>query len=137
MRLPILALVAALVMPAAAYPGDAGAGGKATDDRWSPEVRARLTPDFIDCLARAHAVRPIQQCYGAELTRQRAGLDQTLQGAVDAVRHDQDDWTRATNSRCAPPARQRGSLASQKAQACFLDAVVRRRIALQASPPKP
>lgn len=138
--MPRAAIVLALML---ASSSTAGVRAADTLSPWPPEIRAQLSEVFLACLARAHAVRPFQQCYAAELTGQRAALDRAVavritQAATpsdaDTLRRDQDAWSHATDVRCAPPAHQRGSLASQKAQACFLDAVVRRRMALTSTP---
>jgi hypothetical protein len=130
----MLGLLAVILPPAVT------ASAAETDDRWPPEIRAQLSDDFLACLQHAHAVRPIQHCYAVELTRQRSAVDQAVAARIaaaagpadaDAIRHAQDDWYRATDARCTPPAGRRGSLASQTAQACFLEALVRRRIALK------
>jgi len=103
-------------------------------------VRAHYNPAFLDCRANAHAVRPVQHCYALEIERQRAALDDLVNVRTAALPRAQAadfaaaqaDWDRATDTRCMPPASRRGSLASQIAQACFLDRTIERIMALEA-----
>ena len=103
-------------------------------------IRAHYSADFATCTAHAHAVRPTQHCHALEIERQRATLDDLVKRRMTTLSPReaagftaaQADWERATDTKCTPPARRRGSLASQIAQACFLEETIVRIIALEA-----
>jgi uncharacterized protein YecT (DUF1311 family) len=90
------------------------------------------SPQWGACMETAHATRQVQHCNAEEITRQQAEIAKAFDAALALARrpgakvrlqHDQTAWSAATDSKCGAIGRaSRGSLASLKAQTCFLDA---------------
>ena len=90
--------------------------------------------DFDACMAQAQAVRPRQHCRAVEIERRDALIVAALRRAGPSSREGQARWEVSVEERCLAPARAtRGSLASETAQACRLEAQAERLGALRAA----
>ena len=112
---------------AAAGAGASPASPKAAGDTYSAAYDA--------CLAGAKGVRPIEHCTAQEIDLQRRLLDARYHAVLAALPpgrrarfvRRQRAWDDAMQARCTVFSRRRGSFNSMKAQACFLDEIIRRR----------
>lgn len=94
---------------------------------------------YQSCLQDAKAVRAIQECNAREIQYQQNELHHDLQALLAArpddqvsLEDDQNRWADAAYPPCVVFSRRQGSLNSMKAQDCFRDEIIKRRMALEA-----
>src|SRR5271157_4461400 len=104
---------------------------RADDSTFFGQYSAAYQP----CLETAKAVRQIQHCNSEEIGRQQAAMSRAFQALLYArpgdrsrLQFDQDRWAELMNTGCEEFSRRQGSLNSMKAQDCFRDSFMRRRL---------
>jgi len=103
------------------------------------EIASYYSAAYQTCLQTAKAMRPVQHCTAQEIEYQEAALDREFQallairpGDRDRLQAEEDRWKDQTDATCTVFSRRQGSLNSFKAQDCFRDETIKRRIALKA-----